>query len=233
MSTIDLGNIKFNWKGTKDTSTAYAIDDVVYVDPHSYVCVQAHTNQAVNTNGNNAYWEIIASGANLPGQTGYAGKALKTDGTNLSWGTAGRVLKVSYAKFNNHWIGTGATNITITVTPVSSNSLMVVQSYIFGETGHDRHNASLRLNSSRSGYFSDGTFGETGNTMKLHEGGYTSNDWNSTPGNAMHIAVEANTSTSNITYKWYVVNEALAINGAKNTNYESASSWMVITEVAQ
>ena len=60
MATINLGAIKFNWKGAYNSSTSYAVDDVVSSGGNSYVCIQAHsTAQAV---GNaTAYWNIMSS----------------------------------------------------------------------------------------------------------------------------------------------------------------------------
>jgi len=71
MATINLGSIKFNWKGAFNNSTAYAVDDVVSSGGNSYVCIQASTGNAV---GNaTAYWNIMsAAGSN------------GTDGTDLS-----------------------------------------------------------------------------------------------------------------------------------------------------
>ena len=71
MATINLGAIKFNWKGAYNSSTTYAVDDVVSSGGNSYVCIQAHSNQAV---GNaTAYWNIMSSAG--------------TNGTNGSNGT--------------------------------------------------------------------------------------------------------------------------------------------------
>jgi len=59
MATINLVDIKFNWKGAYNSSTTYAVDDVVSSGGNSYVCIQAHSNQAV---GNaTAYWNIMSS----------------------------------------------------------------------------------------------------------------------------------------------------------------------------
>ena len=63
MATINLGAIKFNWKGAFNNSTAYAVDDVVSSGGNSYVCIQASQGNAV---GNaTAYWNIMsAAGTN-------------------------------------------------------------------------------------------------------------------------------------------------------------------------
>ena len=45
MATINLGAIKFNWKGAYNSGTAYAVDDVVSSGGSSYVCILASTGQ--------------------------------------------------------------------------------------------------------------------------------------------------------------------------------------------
>ena len=45
MATVNLGAIKFNWKGAYNNSTAYAVDDVVSSGGSSYVCILASTRQ--------------------------------------------------------------------------------------------------------------------------------------------------------------------------------------------
>ena len=104
MATVNLGAIKFNWKGAYNNSTAYAVDDVVSSGGNSYVCIQAHTNQPV---GNaTAYWNIMSS-AGTNGSNGSNGtdltSTLTTRGdivykgasalTRLPKGTAGYYLK--------------------------------------------------------------------------------------------------------------------------------------------
>lgn len=109
MATINLGAIKFNWKGAYNSSTSYAVDDVVSSGGNSYVCIQAHSNQAV---GNaTAYWNIMSSaGTNgTNGNNGTNGTDVGTvittqgdilyrDGSGLqrlAKGTAGQVLQMN------------------------------------------------------------------------------------------------------------------------------------------
>jgi len=115
MATINLGAIKFNWKGAYVNSTAYAVDDVVSSGGSSYVCILASTGNAVS---NGTYWEQMSSagtngtdgtdvGTTLTTQgdilyrdgsglqrlaTGTSGQALLSGGSgaNLSWGSAGK-----------------------------------------------------------------------------------------------------------------------------------------------
>ena len=106
MATINLGAIKFNWKGAYNSSTSYAVDDVVSSGGNSYVCIQAHSNQAV---GNaTAYWNIMSSagtngtdGTNVATTITTQGDILYRDGSGLQRlgaGTSGQFLKtpVSY-----------------------------------------------------------------------------------------------------------------------------------------
>jgi len=184
---------------------------------------------------------VVGSGdiATLPSQSGASGKVLKSDGTNATWGTdeKGKLLNTTWVKITNRWEGTGATNVTITVTPTSASSTMIIQSYIMGETSTDRHDMSLRLHSSLGGYISDGSGNRGNGSVKLSEGGYTGSDYDSTPGNAFHQAMEVNTSLSNITYTWYVSRpdggnmSNLTLQNSSNPNEESSPSWILVMEV--
>ncbi len=118
MATINLGAIKFNWKGAYNSGTSYAVDDVVSSGGNSYVCIQAHSNQAV---GNaTAYWNIMSS-AGTNGTNGNNGTDVGTtittqgdilyrDGSGLARlpaGTSGQVLKTGGSGANPSW-GTDA-----------------------------------------------------------------------------------------------------------------------------
>jgi len=59
MATVNIGNIKFNWKGAWDSSTTYAVDDVVSHSGSSYVSIQAGSNQ--NPASASSYWEQMSS----------------------------------------------------------------------------------------------------------------------------------------------------------------------------
>ena len=63
MATIDLGKIKFNWRGTYAGGTAYVPDDVVYYMDgsvgSSYICVAATTGNAPSSGGSYMVLGII------------------------------------------------------------------------------------------------------------------------------------------------------------------------------
>ena len=111
MATVNLGAIKFNWKGAYSNSTAYAVDDVVSSGGSSYVCIQAHTNQPV---GNaTAYWNIMSSaGTNGTNGTDVGttlttqGDILYRDGSGLQRlpkGTAGKALLMNSSANAPEW----------------------------------------------------------------------------------------------------------------------------------
>jgi len=109
MATINLGAIKFNWKGAYNSSTAYSIDDVVSSGGNSYVCIQAHsTAQAV---GNaTAYWNIMSSagtsGTDLSTTLTTQGDILYRDGSGLQRlgaGTSGQLLTTGGTGANPSW----------------------------------------------------------------------------------------------------------------------------------
>jgi hypothetical protein len=61
MSMINLGKIKFSWKGDWTPTTAYTKDDVVKYGPNSYVCITAHTSGA-NFADESAKFELMTEG---------------------------------------------------------------------------------------------------------------------------------------------------------------------------
>ena len=61
MTVINLGNLKFTWKGDWAQTTAYNKDDIVKYGPSVYVCVDAHTSASVFAD-NSAKFEVMSEG---------------------------------------------------------------------------------------------------------------------------------------------------------------------------
>jgi len=166
MATINLGAIKFNWKGAYNSSTSYAVDDVVSSGGNSYVCIQAHSNQAV---GNaTAYWNIMSSagtnGTNGTNGTdvgtvittqgdilyrdgsglqrlgaGTSGQALLTGGSgaNPSWGSAGGIKQVIYNRTtSNHSNGSTTYNDTNLTGTITPSSTSSKIAIFVSQSGH-------------------------------------------------------------------------------------------------
>jgi hypothetical protein len=62
MAQVNIGAIKFNWKGPYNNGTAYVVDDVVSSGGSSYVCILASTGNAVS---NGTYWQIMSSAGTM------------------------------------------------------------------------------------------------------------------------------------------------------------------------
>jgi hypothetical protein len=110
MAQIDLGSIKFNWKGSYSGATAYVVDDVVESSGSSYICIAATTG---NAPPNATYWEQMSS-AGTNGTDGTdLGTTLTTQGdivyrdasglARLGAGTSGQVLQTGGSGANPSW----------------------------------------------------------------------------------------------------------------------------------
>ena len=67
MTVINLGNLKFTWKGEWAQSTEYNKDDIVKYGPSVYVCIDAHTSSTAFVN-NAAKFEIMSEGLENKGE---------------------------------------------------------------------------------------------------------------------------------------------------------------------
>ncbi len=153
MAIVNLGSIKFNWKGAYAGGTAYAVDDVVSYNGSSYVCTAASTgNLPTDTN----FWDQMSGKGtdadllNITGTVqgdlyynngsaiarlaaGTSGQALLTGGTgaNPSWGDAGGgVLQTVFTQTDTMFSSSSssyvATPLVATITPTSSSSKIVI-----------------------------------------------------------------------------------------------------------
>ena len=155
MAEINLGAIRFNWKGAYAGGTAYVVDDVVSYLGSSYVCILASTGN-VPTNG--TYWNLMAQGGTGASSTlttqgdilyrnasglarlgaGTSGQALLTGGTgaNPSWGEAGggKLLQVVTAVHSTAATQGDATfvntGLTAAITPSATSSKILITSVV-------------------------------------------------------------------------------------------------------
>ena len=110
MATINLGSIKFKWKGTYAGGTAYTIDDVVSYNGSSYICIQASTG---NLPTDTTYFEQMSqagtngtNGTDLTTTLTTQGDIVYRDGSGLQRlgaGTSGQVLQTGGAGANPSW----------------------------------------------------------------------------------------------------------------------------------
>tara|TARA_A100001388_G_scaffold165863_1_gene123864 strand:+ start:1247 stop:2149 length:903 start_codon:yes stop_codon:yes gene_type:complete len=153
MATINLGNIKFNWKGTYNAGTAYAIDDVVSYNGSSYVCILASTG---NLPTNTTYWNVMSEagtdGTDLTTTLTTQGDLVYRDGSGLQRlgaGTSGQFLKTQGTGANPTWADLASNYVKIAETNVTTALTAVTFNAVF--SGSDYHVYHLYHNDVRLG----------------------------------------------------------------------------------
>jgi hypothetical protein len=123
MATVDLGALRFNWRGAYAGGTAYVVDDVVSSGGASYVCILASTGNATS---DGTYWSVMSS-AGTNGTNGTNGTDLGTvittqgdiafrDGSGLqrlAKGTAAQALKINAGATAPEWVTNSFVNADI------------------------------------------------------------------------------------------------------------------------
>jgi len=129
MATLNLGNIKFNWKGAYSGGTAYVVDDVVSYSGSSYICKLASTGN-LPTDG--TYWDQMSSagtnGTDLTSTLTTQGDVLYRDGSGLqrlAAGTAGQVLQTGGSGANVSWGTISSDCVKIIDQDITSNASSV------------------------------------------------------------------------------------------------------------
>lgn len=120
ITSINLGKIKFNWKGAWALGVAYVKDDVVRYSGSSYVCTIGHTS-ATSWVTNSSKFELMAEGTT---PTTTKGDLIYRDtgaDTRLGIGASGQVLTVS-ANGLPVWGESGVNQKIYYVSPSGSNS---------------------------------------------------------------------------------------------------------------
>ena len=164
MATLNLGNIKFNWKGAYAGGTAYVVDDVVSYSGSSYICKLASTGN-LPTNG--TYWDQMSSagtdGTDLTSTLTTQGDILYRDGSGLqrlAAGTAGHVLQTGGSGANPSWTAVSSDYVKIH----SSQSSSAAASY------HDYVHFSDTYQHYMVTYADDGTASGTSLYLRVGDG---------------------------------------------------------------
>ena len=149
MATINLGSIKFNWRGDYAAGTSYSVDDVVNSSGTSYVCIAATTG---NAPPNATYWNVMAQGGTDVGTT------LTTQGdilyrnasglARLGAGTSGQVLQTGGSGANPSWTNISSDFVKLASTTVSSNVSSVSLTGVFDDTTYASY--YLRINNAQT-----------------------------------------------------------------------------------
>jgi len=249
MATIDLGKIKFNWRGTYAGGTAYVPDDVVYyVDGSvgsSYMCVANTTGNAPSSGGTlHASWEYLAKGqASSPTTTqgdlivrgasaderlaiGSAGQALKVNGSGngLTYGVAGGLLQAKQW-VKNSVIVNGNNSDSVLASPFDGTAQITPSAagniIKVSYFNSIDHGSNWRSNKLRLEWSSDG--GSTWYGLAgccITTGDYTSEMM----GNSANVTVMFNPNTTNVVYVRVITNGHNSGSGSKHGQYNNEAT---------
>ena len=93
ITSINLGKIKFNWKGIWAQNTVYVKDDVIRYNGSSYVCTIGHTS-STSYNTHSSKWDLMAEGTTPTTTEGDLIYRSSTQDARLPIGNSGQVLTV-------------------------------------------------------------------------------------------------------------------------------------------
>ena len=131
MATINLGSIKFNWRGAYAAGTAYSVDDVVSYNGGSYVCILASTG---NLPTNTTYWNVMAQGGDVSTTLTTQGDILYRDGSGLqrlAAGTNGQALLTGGAGANPSWGTVSSDWVRVNTTSITNGAASVLFDNVF------------------------------------------------------------------------------------------------------
>ena len=166
MATVDLGKIKQVFRGTYDNSATYAPDDLVaFTDTgitSTYICTTASTGNNPSSGGTaHANWAYVAKGVAdpIPTQSGNSGKFLKTNGSALSFATAGGVLQAKQWVKNSTITNNSTSDSvlaspfdgTATITPSVAGNLIKVTYFCTTDHSQNWRSTKYRLEWSSDG----------------------------------------------------------------------------------
>lgn len=153
MSTnIDLGKIKFQWRGNWDAANTYGVDDVVNHDGSTWVCVQNALGNAQSPQVPSSYWEVMVQGSDLATISGL------TVGDIVYWdGTA--FVRLPYPLNPTNRFLTANTNTGPTWTELNPHIIQTV---------HYEHYASQSIGNGGYYYWGRGTYTASITTIKAN-----------------------------------------------------------------
>jgi hypothetical protein len=240
MAQINLGSIKFNWKGSYSGATAYVVDDVVESSGSSYICILATTG---NAPPNATYWEQMSSagtngtdgtdlGTTLTTQgdivyrdasglarlgAGTSGQALITNGAgaNPSWGDVGGGLVQTVSATLTNYDSTTSTSfvdssLLLNITPSSSSNKILIMTHFTCEPSTSN---AFHANIKR-------TIGATATQLSTDNVGFVRQQDSGQQNNASIMHLDTPSTTSQIEYVVSFRSNAggtVWFNGASNT----------------
>lgn len=261
MFEVDLGKIKFKWRGAYVNTTAYEVDDVVSYSGSSFIC-KANTTGVAPTSSANPFWDVLALGSDLGSVATNAGDIFYYNGSafvNLAAGTQGQVMVQGglntpqwqavdtlapiiqtrqFSDFvrtqvnNGNYYYFGITD-SPRITPRKFNSLIRVSLNLFSEP--NGHNCSYRVQYSTDNWTTASNMLLTNfgeNYHGMFQGYEYSGDYSSTPSHSNFQLTQAFSTLNEIKFRLYVGNGYnVMMNSSWTNGYESAPSTITLEEL--
>ena len=240
MATVNIGSLRFDWKGAYNGSTAYAVDDVVSYNGSSYICILASTG---NLPTNTTYFQPMATkgtdgtdvGTTLTTQgdilyrdgsglqrlaAGTNGQVLQTGGTgaNPSWGT----VSSDFVKINTTNISNGASSVNLD--GIFTSDYNVYKIFASQIKGYNSTNGAQHMRLRNNNADATGSYWSTGYSSWRTSGAnnnQTDGDWGSSSVQfANWNAPDTDTESGNAPYDYEITIFGVNTNNYKQLHYK-------------
>lgn len=260
MFEVDLGKIKFNWKGTYVNTDSYEPDDVVYYSGTTFICINNTTGVAPTTSPN-PFWNTMALGSDLGSVAANAGDLFYYDGSsfqNLGAGAQGQVLvqgglntpqwqamdtlaPVIQQRQYTDYVRVGVSNgnryyfgqsaTGCTITPRKYNSIIKVEIHTFGEPSTHNNGYRVQFSTDNSANWANMRM-NTGNQNRHGQSQPYESDYSSTPGHSSVMLMQAFSTLNPINFCLYTVGGGtMVFNGSYSSSYEHAQTSICLSEL--
>jgi hypothetical protein len=260
MFEVDLGKVRFNWKGTWDAGVAYAEKDCVVHGGSSYVATST-SNGVLPTDVTK--WNTLALGSDLGSLAVSPGDFFYYNGTSLrrlAAGSNGQILKMgangapswtdpdllspilqtrNYVDYNRTTVNNGGayyfgqSGVGVTITPRKITSLIRVRMDLFSEV--NSHDTCFRVQYSKDAGANWSNMRMATVNQNVHGmfNGYEYiGDYSTTPAHSNFELVQAFSTQTPIIFRIVVAYGAsVVMNGGWSGGSENAQSSIQLTEL--
>lgn len=248
MSTLNLGKLRFNWRGVYDSAQTYTRNDTVKYQQNSFVCITDTTTGTFN----GSHWAVMAEGMH-PATTegdlltfesgnlvrkpiGAEGQVVSAKAGKASWEYSPVIQTRMFQHFDRQQVDNGGTYVfggNPNITLKKADSVLLVTLNLFSEP--NEHNTSYRVQYSvdNGANWYNMRLPTTGqNYHGMFQGYEYSGDYSSTPSHSNQELAAVFNTTSNIRFRLTVGNgSSVVMNGSWQSGYETAPSMIKLTEL--
>jgi hypothetical protein len=258
MFEVDLGRIKFKWRGTWSATETYEADDCVFYAGTSYIAVATGIGQ--NPATTNGYWDVMATGSDLGSLATGAGDLFYYNGSEfrrLAAGANGQVLKMgvngnmswidpslispviqqkTYSDYvrtnvnanNSYYFGQSSTGVAIT--PKRLDSLIEIDMRVFGEVSNHDHRYRVEYSTNNGTSWTD-LRKNPGNQWTFGKFNMYETNYDSTPGSNTTYMVQAFNTLQPVCFRIRMISDNMTFNGSRSSGNEHGFSSCTLKEL--